>query len=191
MKERKRKAKKDRTYDSEGYTRRAGCLCFRTDREEEVRKLVWEDQRVFQFHDPQLRREGYCTNSILLNYLICNVIETNCSITTSGFQIIEVIQHESFIWITRRDSKHMYTHFVFPAAWFSNTMLYQNKTGLLKLFWREELRRIFGRNSLHFMVSQCSTPGKAIRKRENWSIQHKAGIYIEKCWRREAETSLS
>lgn len=36
MKERKRKAKKDRTYDAEGYTRRAGCLCFKTDREEEV-----------------------------------------------------------------------------------------------------------------------------------------------------------
>jgi len=38
MKERKRKANKDRTYDAEGYTRRAGCLCFKTDREEEVRK---------------------------------------------------------------------------------------------------------------------------------------------------------
>ena len=45
MKERKRKAKKDRTYDSEGYTRRAGCLCFKTDREEEASKLVREDQR--------------------------------------------------------------------------------------------------------------------------------------------------
>ena len=44
MKERKRKVKKDRTYDSEGYTRRAGCLCFKTDREEEVRKQG-EDQR--------------------------------------------------------------------------------------------------------------------------------------------------
>jgi len=40
MKERKRKAKKDRTYDSEGYTKRAGCLCFRSDREDEVRKRV-------------------------------------------------------------------------------------------------------------------------------------------------------
>lgn len=37
MKEPKRKVKKNRTYDSEGYTRRAGCLCFKTDREEEVR----------------------------------------------------------------------------------------------------------------------------------------------------------
>lgn len=33
---RSRSAKKDRTYDAEGYTRRAGCLCFKTDREEEV-----------------------------------------------------------------------------------------------------------------------------------------------------------
>jgi len=45
-------------------------------------------------------------------------------------------------------------------------MLYQNKIGLLKLFWREELRRIFGGNNLHFIVSQCSTPGKAKKKRE-------------------------
>jgi hypothetical protein len=41
MKERKRIAKKDRTYDTEGYTRRAGCLCFKTDREEQVRKLLF------------------------------------------------------------------------------------------------------------------------------------------------------
>ncbi|XP_068749742.1 diphosphoinositol polyphosphate phosphohydrolase 1-like isoform X3 [Montipora capricornis] len=36
MKEKRDSAKKDRTYDSEGYTRRAGCLCFKTDSEKEV-----------------------------------------------------------------------------------------------------------------------------------------------------------
>lgn len=36
MTKRSRTAKKDRTYDAEGFTKRAGCLCFKTDREEEV-----------------------------------------------------------------------------------------------------------------------------------------------------------
>jgi len=36
MTKRSRTAKTDRTYDAEGYTKRAGCLCFKTDREEEV-----------------------------------------------------------------------------------------------------------------------------------------------------------
>ena len=36
MTKRSRTAKKDRIYDAEGYTKRAGCLCFKTDREEEV-----------------------------------------------------------------------------------------------------------------------------------------------------------
>jgi len=40
MTKRSRPAKKDRTYDTEGYTKRAGCLCFKTDREEEVSGIL-------------------------------------------------------------------------------------------------------------------------------------------------------
>ena len=36
MTKRSSTAKKGRTYDAEGYTKRAGCLCFKTDREDEV-----------------------------------------------------------------------------------------------------------------------------------------------------------
>ena len=36
MKERGNSVKKDRTYDAEGYTRRAGCLYFKTNSEREV-----------------------------------------------------------------------------------------------------------------------------------------------------------
>lgn len=40
MTKRSRTAKTDRTYDAEGYTKRAGCLCFKTDREEEVSGIL-------------------------------------------------------------------------------------------------------------------------------------------------------
>ncbi|XP_068680023.1 diphosphoinositol polyphosphate phosphohydrolase 1-like isoform X2 [Montipora foliosa] len=36
MKERGDSVKKERIYDADGYTRRAGCLCFKTDSEKEV-----------------------------------------------------------------------------------------------------------------------------------------------------------
>ena len=32
----KDRTKKDRTYDADGYTKRAGCLCFRTENKKEV-----------------------------------------------------------------------------------------------------------------------------------------------------------
>lgn len=39
MKEREDSEKKKRLYDAEGYTQRAGCLCFKTESEKEVCRL--------------------------------------------------------------------------------------------------------------------------------------------------------
>lgn len=39
MKEREDTEKKKRLYDAEGYTQRAGCLCFKTENEKEVCRL--------------------------------------------------------------------------------------------------------------------------------------------------------
>ena len=45
MKERASSAKKDRTYDADGYTQRAGCLCFKTDSEKEVCGYMFKESR--------------------------------------------------------------------------------------------------------------------------------------------------
>ena len=83
MKEPKRKVNKDRTYDSEGYTRRAGCLCFKTDREEEVRNGKRGSKILLR--SSALERNHIGTNSnTCTTWLIWNVIQPNCSITTSS-----------------------------------------------------------------------------------------------------------
>lgn len=37
----KLKSNQTRTYDGDGYKKRAACLCFRSESEEEVRRLAW------------------------------------------------------------------------------------------------------------------------------------------------------
>ena len=55
MKERASSAKKGRTYDADGYTQRAGCLCFKTDSEKKVCAYILISKNHGRSVDPMLR----------------------------------------------------------------------------------------------------------------------------------------
>jgi len=62
------KPNQTRTYDGEGFKKRAACLCFKNDREDEVKVQMW------------FNNVDYCTTTIAYTHVRNRYIET-CKVT--------------------------------------------------------------------------------------------------------------
>ena len=95
MKERSRFAKNDRTYDAEGFTRRAGCLCFKTNREEQVSVRFIDVLALRTVYAGITSLSGKPNNVAKDINKVLRKFQLKCSINESVLDFIEVEQADT------------------------------------------------------------------------------------------------